>query len=345
MVLTQKERDEIKSALDTSARPFIYFHDDPDGLASYLLFMRYKKEGKGHAVKAVPHITDAFVQRVKDYDADHVFILDIALVDQEFIDGVGVPVTWIDHHGVQDMQRIHYYNPRKSIGQNIPTPYMCYEVVQQDLWLATVGCIGDWHLPDFAEEFRTQYPDLLPSSIKTVEEALFNSPIAKIVKLFSFNLKGATSEVNASIRTLEKINDINELIEGTSPQAKFVLKKYQRINQSYEELLARAKQAVTDDLLVIFTYQEDKLSLTKDLANEILYLNPKKVVILGRERMGEVRMSLRAAQYNIADALKNALIDVQGYGGGHEHACGAAVKQEDFPCFLENLRRELKKQD
>ena len=135
VVLTQKERDEIKSALDTSVRPFIYFHDDPDGLASYLLFMRYKKEGKGHAVKAVPHITEAFVQRVKDYDADHVFILDIALVDQEFIDGVSVPVTWIDHHGVQDMQRVHYYNPRKSIGQNIPTPYMCYEVVQQDLWL------------------------------------------------------------------------------------------------------------------------------------------------------------------------------------------------------------------
>ncbi|MBI4016764.1 MAG: DHH family phosphoesterase [Candidatus Aenigmarchaeota archaeon] len=344
-VLSEKEKEEIRQALDNCKHPLFFFHDDPDGLASFLLFYRYKKEGKGYAVKAAPRIKLEFAQKVESYGADQVFVLDIAMVDQEFIDAVKVPVTWIDHHNVLEREKVRYYNPRKTIGQNIPTPYMCYEVVRQDLWLATVGCIGDWHMPDFAEEFRKQYPELLPEKITTVEEALFASPIAKIVKIFSFNLKGATSEVEKSIKTLTRIEDIRELVKEESARAKFVLKKYEKINSKYEELLARAKKAVTDDLIVIFTYEEDKLSLTKDLANELLYSHPEKIIILGRERMGEIRMSLRAAKYELPEALKKSLAGLQGYGGGHEHACGAAVKKEDFEIFVNNLRNELTKQD
>ena len=344
-VLTEKEKQEIRQALDECKRPLFFFHDDPDGLASFLLFYRYKREGKGYAIKAVPRITQAYAQKAESYGADQIFILDIALVDQEFLDAVKVPVTWIDHHAVQEREKVKYYNPRKSINQNIPTPYMCYEVVEQDLWLATVGCIGDWYLPDFAEEFRRQYPGLLPESIKTVEEALFASPIAKIVKIFSFNLKGATSEVEKSVKTLTRVEDIAELVSGESARARFVVKKYEKVNSKYEELFVRAKKAVTNDLIVIFTYEEDKLSLTKDLANELLYLYPEKVIILGRERQGEVRMSLRAAKYELPEALKKSLVGLQGYGGGHEHACGASVKKEDFERFVENLRSALKEQD
>ena len=161
-VLTEKEKQEIRAALDECKRPFFLFHDDPDGLASFLLFYRYKREGKGHVVKAVPHITPAFVEKIQQYDADHVFILDIAMVDQEFIDAVKVPVTWIDHHEVLERDHVKYYNPRKSIHQNVPTPYMCYEVVQQELWLAVIGCVGDWYLPDFVAEQESRWMKPLP---------------------------------------------------------------------------------------------------------------------------------------------------------------------------------------
>ena len=39
--------------------------------------------------------------------------------------------------------------------------------------------------------------------------------------------------------------------------------------------------------------------------------------------------------------LENALKGVEGYGGGHEHACGAVVKAEDFSQFVKNLEKEI----
>ena len=97
-VLTQNERSKITDELMNCQRPLFLFHDDPDGLASFLLFYRWKKEGRGFPIKAVPRITIAYLQKIEDYDADKVFILDIANVDQEFLDLVKVPVVWIDHH-------------------------------------------------------------------------------------------------------------------------------------------------------------------------------------------------------------------------------------------------------
>ncbi|MBI2138648.1 hypothetical protein HYU13_03605, partial [Candidatus Woesearchaeota archaeon] len=56
----------------------------------------------------------------------------------------------------------------------------------------------------------------------------------------------------------------------------------------------------------------------------------------------EVRMSLRCEFRQLDQAVAKALIGVEGYGGGHEHACGANVKKADFERFLGNLKSELK---
>lgn len=343
-VLTEKEKIEIRDVLDVCKRPLFFFHDDPDGLASFCLFYRYKREGKGHVVKAVPHITTAFLRYVNEYVPDALFILDIAMVDQDFLDGLSIPVVWIDHHEVLVRDRVNYYNPRKSINKNVPTPYMCYEVVGDDLWLATLGCIGDWYLPDFSVEFSKLYPAFLPVSIVRVEDALFSSPVSEVIKLFSFILKGKTAEVIKCINVLTRLDSFDELVKKESSRSRFLWKKFESVNVVYGSLLARAKKSVGKGLIAVFTYAEDQLSLTKDLANELLYLFPEKVIILGREREGELRMSLRAAKYLLPDALKKVLAEVGGYGGGHEHACGAAVKKEGFERFVKLLESELKKQ-
>ena len=76
------------------------------------------------------------------------------------------------------------------------------------------------------------------------------------------------------------------------------------------------------------------------VANELLHFHPDKVIIVGRERDGEVRMSLRGSGDNvILPKLKKALESVNGYGGGHEYACGAAVKKDDFPKFAEDFKK------
>ena len=293
-MLSEKEIATLKDALLTSQRPFFFFHDDPDGLASFLLFYRFIREGRGSVVKAYPQITQGFVKKVEDYGPDKMFILDIAMVDQEFIDAIKVPIFWVDHHTPQERDNIKYFNPRVTKKLNIPTPVLCYQVVQQDLWIATIGAIGDWYFPEYAEEFKKKYPDILPKEVNTVEDALLNTKAGILIKLFSFNLKGSMSEVNTSIKVLTRIESPYEILNQETPAGKLLWKKYEKINAEYEKLWERALKSKTDDLFIVFTYQEDTLSLTKDLANELIARFPDKIIILGREREDEVRCSLRA---------------------------------------------------
>jgi single-stranded DNA-specific DHH superfamily exonuclease len=345
-VLTDQEVAKVKEELTTCQRPLFIFHDDPDGLASFLLCYRFIKEGRGIPVKAYPRVTvEPYARKVEEYGADKVFILDVAMVDQEFIDHVKIPVIWVDHHAVLERERVKYFNPQKR-GVNIPTPALIWQITgeerPEDLWIATTGAIGDWYFPPYAAAFQQAYPELLPATCTGVEDALFNTRIGTLVKVFSFNLKGPMPEVTQAVKILTRIEDPYEILEQRTPRGKLLWKKYLEINAQYEEMLAKALKHATEDRLFVYTYEDDKLSLTKDLSNEVLYKLQDKVIIIGREKSGEVRCSLRApGKIELSKALERALVGIEGYGGGHAQACGAGIKKDDFKRFLENLRKEL----
>ena len=52
-------------------------------------------------------------------------------------------------------------------------------------------------------------------------------------------------------------------------------------------------------------------------------------------------MSLRSKKEPILPVLKKALNGVEGYGGGHDYACGANIKKYDFEKFVKNIKKEL----
>ncbi len=340
-MLNDKQISQIRDELKHCKHPIFFFHDDPDGICSFLLFYRYASEGKGVVIKTHPRITEMFARKVEEYGADKVFVLDIAMVDQEFIDAVKVPVVWIDHHEPQARERVKYFNPRLD-GENIPPSRICYEVVQKDLWISMLGCIGDWYMPDIKDKFCKEFPDLLDSKVKKPEEALFNSKLGELVKIISFNLKGKTQDVMKSAKVLTRMESPYEILDKTTPRGRFIYKRYEKISGFYDELLAKAVKKKSKDQILLFTYVHDKLSITKELSNELLYKFPEKVILVGREKSGEMKCSLRSGEnVIITKALANALVGLEGYGGGHEHACGAVIKKEDFKQFVENLRKEL----
>lgn len=344
-MLSDKEIKQLQDVMHTCKHPIYFFHDDPDGLCSFLLLYRAVKEGKGYCLKAYPQITKEFAEQVDKYGADAVFILDIAKVDQDFLDAVNVPVYWIDHHTILDRQKVHYFNPRKK-GKNIPVSILCWQIVKDerpdDIWISVMGAISDWHLPENLEDFRKKYPKLLPKKIKKIGDALFNSPLAPLAKVFSFNLKGSTKGVNQSIKVFTRIENPDEILEQKTSAGKFLWKKYEKINNTYKDMFDRIFKTAKRDRLFVYTYSHDNLSLTKDLSNDLLYKLKNKVIVLGRIKSGEVRCSLRApAGIRLDKALEKALVGIEGYGGGHEQACGAGIKQEDFDRFIENLRRSL----
>ncbi len=341
-MLTDEQINEIKDELKHCKRPIFFFHDDPDGLCSFLLFYRFLGEGKGIVIKTRPQISEMFARKVEECGADKVFVLDIAMVDQEFIDAVNVPVIWIDHHSPLERNNVKYFNPMLK-GNNIPPSEVCYKVVKQDLWIAMAGCIGDWYMPDFKDEFCREYPDLMDSSITKPEDALFGTRLGKLIKILSFNLKGTTQSAMKSAKVLTRIENPYEILDQTTPRGTFIYKKYENVKKEYDHLFEKAKESKTDDKILLFMYRQDRISLTKELSNELLYNFPDKVILIAREKSGEMKCSIRTGPgIAIPDALARALQGIEGYGGGHKHACGAVVKKEDFKKFIENLRNELK---
>ena len=335
----------IKEELDTCNNPLFFFDDDPDGLCSFLLLYRYKKEGHGIVVKAKPYLNMDFILKINEYQPHKIFILDMPNVSQDFIDAAKVPVIWIDHHPPQDRTSVVYINPRLTDQEIVPTSYMCYTAVQQDMWIAMIGCIGDWFIPPFIDEFLQKYGYLAEKKYEAPPEYLFETKIGELVKLFSFNLKGKTSEAHKAIKIFCRIKDPQEILKQETAQAKYVYKKYEKINEMYKQLKQRAFDAEKKDKkkpFLVFLYEENQISLTKDLSNELLYRFPKKIIILGRNKGGEVKCSLRSGtNHSLDKALAKALIGIQGYGGGHEHACGCCIKEEDFPQFLNALQTAL----
>jgi single-stranded DNA-specific DHH superfamily exonuclease len=341
--LKDKEIKKIKEELDNSTRPIFLFHDDADGLCSFLLLYRYIKEGIGVVVKSRPSVDEKFIRKVVDYEADKVFVLDLALMKQEFVNGVKRPVIWIDHHKPNELNKVTYFNPRVHKSDIIyPATNICYDVVKQDLWIAMAGCVGDWYLPEFKDEFCEKYPDLLDKNIKSPPEALFDSKLGKLVKIINFILKGDTRKVKNSVKVMTRIKSPYEILNQETAQGKYLYKIYEKINEPYEAMLKEAKKKVGKEKLVVYTYQDDRMSFTGEVSNELLYRNPDKVIIIAREKNGEMRMSLRSSDVILPPILDKVLAGLEGYGGGHEHACGACVKKEDFKQFINDLKNEIK---
>ncbi|MBW3015710.1 DHH family phosphoesterase [Candidatus Woesearchaeota archaeon] len=341
-MLRTEDYDKIREELDNCKRPLFFFDDDADGLTSFLLLYRYKREGKGICVKSKPMLDVKFVRKVNEYKPDKVFVLDMALIDQEFLDDVKVPVVWIDHHDPVERDRVRYFNPRKY-GEHTPVSYICYKVVEKDLWIGMTGCIADWYMPDFAKDFKEKYPELMDKKIKRPEVALFESKLGLLVHVFEFCLKGKTNDVNRCFRTLTRINEPDEILNKTSPAGRFIWKKFDTINKMFRPMLKDAMEKIKDTKgkLFVYEYEEKKMSFTAILGNHLTYNFPNKVVMIARMKSGEHKISLRSNKLNLKPLLEKALVGVKGYGGGHEHACGACVDSVHFKQFVENLKKQL----
>ncbi len=333
---------KIRKQLETCKDPLFFYDDDPDGLSSYLLLQKFVQKGKGIVLKmSMQSDQDFILRKISEYKPDSVFILDRAIVDQDMIDQITVPVTLIDHHTPLDLKGITYFNPL-TFGEKNPQPtsYWCYKIVKQNIWIAMVGCVSDWYIPDFKKQFNKGYPDYL-SNTKDPAKALHETKIGKLGRIFWFCLKGRTSEMKKCVNTLLKIEHPAEILDQTTPRGKFVYKYYHKVDNLYQNLLNQAKKGVTRSKLLLFTYPSSRISLTAILANELLYLYPEKIIIIARQKNDKMIMSLRSANHPILSVLKLVLEQVNGYGGGHKFACGATVDKDQFPEFIKKIKEAI----
>ena len=339
---TEKEIQQMREELDNCQNPLFLFHDDQDGLCSFLQLCRRKREGRGIVVSSMSRMIDFILRKVEEYDADKVFILDIPVVDEEFFEKVKVPIVWIDHHDPVSVEGIKYFNVRiKDKKEYLPVSYTCYQISEgKDMWISMVGCIGDAYMPPFYEEFSKKYPELLAEGVTEIPEITTNTKLGMLSKVFAFVLKGNTSDIQKCIKILTRIKTPDEILKRESSQGKFIYNHFYKVYVKFQSLLEDALNKETDGKLLVYTYRNDKMALSATLANELSYILNERFIILARLKEGYYMMSIR---YNkkIPQILKKALIGIDGTGGGHPYACGARVKEEDFERFVQNIKKQL----
>ena len=342
-MIKEEELDEIRSYLKKAENPLVFFDDDHDGLCSYILLKKNYDKIHGVVVKGGMKDVEIYYRKVEEYKPDFIFVLDRAEISQELIDAVNVPLIWIDHHPVLNRKGAKYFNPRiHDRNDNRPVSYWCYKIVNNNLWIAMVGIIGDYHLPEFTNEF--EYKELLNNHQK-VEDILYDSKLGVLVKLFNFILKGTTTEVGKNINMLLNIENPYEILEQKSPKGKFLFNYYKKINKEYEKLLNDAKKNVSAEKILLFVYPDNKLSLSSSISCELKYLFSDKLVIVARQKDDYMAISLRSSDIILPDLLKKCLGGLDGYGGGHDRAVGASVNRGDFMKFINNVREYVKEQE
>lgn len=343
-MLTKKEITEIRKELKESANPLFFFHDDPDGLCSFLQLYRHVREGHGVIVKTTPKVDEKFLKKVEEYKPDKIFVVDLAIVEQDFIDRAKTKIIWIDHHTpLKRIGNFKYYNPRiRHPNVNVPVSYMCYQVTEKDIWIAMTGCVGDWYWPDFADKFNAEYPDLIAKPITDPEVALFTTELGKLARIFSFILKGKTKDALKCVKILTRISNPHEILNQETAAGRFIYKRFEKVDNDYQKLLKYAlEENTTVNEMLIYCYVHKKVSFTSDLANELLHRFPNRIIMVAREKSGEMRISLRSKTKVLLPIVEKALKGVEGYGGGHEYACGANVVKRDFNKFIDNIQKQI----
>jgi len=170
-MLSEAACKEIRELLEHSQKPLFYYDNDADGLCSFLLFARFLGRGEGVAIRSYPALDASYARKAQEAGADAVFILDKPVLDSKFLEALqrlSIPVVWIDHHEVQgstfpSSAPFFAYNPlhgRKKSSE--PVTYWAQRICKrpEDAWIAVMGCISDHHLPDFAVNVASQFPEL-----------------------------------------------------------------------------------------------------------------------------------------------------------------------------------------
>ncbi|MBR9703341.1 hypothetical protein GOV10_04850, partial [Candidatus Woesearchaeota archaeon] len=205
MGFSEQEKKDFRAFVAKAKRPVVLYDDDPDGVTSYGMLARALERAgaetiKGIVVKKTPEVNEGFVSKTLSTKPDVVFILDKPKVADKFIEKMTVPIVWLDHHEPSkqdsDYELLTYFNPRVADDEdNKPTCHWVHEFVgePEDLWVALLGVVADWHIPEFMDEAKERYGDLLPKTWSKVEDLYLDNPLATLIRVVNFNLKGNVS--------------------------------------------------------------------------------------------------------------------------------------------------------
>ena len=110
-----------------------------------------------------------------------------------------------------------------------------------------------------------------------------------------------------------------------------------QIAKKYNLLYEKAKKHYRENSSLLFFKYSGDLSISGELANELLYNYPEKTIVVAYVNGGKVNISLRGRE--IKDRFLKAIEGLEGSsGGGHKDAVGGVIQTKDLEDFVEKLK-------
>jgi len=345
-MLTKKQIKEIREALDQSQNPLFYFHDDQDGLCSYILLRRYLGRGKGVPVKKIP-MPEEYFRRVNEFNPDAIFALDLPHISKEFfneVEKINLPVIWIDHHDmdIKLPKFVKYYNPFLSKARKYePVSLFCQQIadIKQDVWISLAGCISDKMIPNFYKDFLKQYPEL-GIKAKDAFDIYYGAELGKLCQMLGAGLKDKTTNVMKMIRFLIDVKNPYDVLNENKDNAT-MHERFNEIDSKFQKLIEKAKISYEGGNLLFFTYSADT-GMSSSIANYLSYLFKDKIIAVGHIQGEEVKFSIRG------DGIREKILKIlkkikNSRGGGHGGAVGVKIDLQSLDFFEKELRKSIEK--
>jgi len=251
-------------------------------------------------------------------------------------------MTWIDHHETKTPQEVidktSYYTSYPSAE---PVTYIAQKVFnrQEDLWLATIGCIGDVYMPDFAKDYAKTSPELFDPELSAFE-VLNSTEIGKVVRMLNFGLMDSITNVVNMAKYLFKATSIYDILEENQ-HTKQIHKRYLQLNEFLNAQVEKAEERLDKNSSLIFFTYSGNTSMSAEIANRLYYKYPNKLTVVAFKRPEKANISIRGD--NALEVTKKAIEDIEfATGGGHVEATGAMVPIDDFNKFKENVSNIVK---
>lgn len=339
-MLNTTQLTEIRNQLELSQNPLFFYDNDADGLCSFLILRRSLDRGKGVAIKSFPDLKAQYNNKVDELNPDLIVILDKAELNPEFANHAeekGIPILWIDHHETKTdkttVDKTSYYS---SFPEAEPVSYITQKIFNRpkDIWLSTIGCIGDVYMPDFAKQFSKDNPDLLPPNLDAFT-ALQTTTLGKIARKLNFGLMDTTTNILQLIKYLFKATTPYDLLEENSSTAQFH-KRSNQLEEFYQKQIEKAESHFNPESKLLLFIYSGNTSMSSEISNRLAFNHPDKLIVTAFLRPEKANISVRGK-----DALKitkAATKDILGAtGGGHPEATGAMVPISDFEKFKSNI--------
>jgi len=348
-MIPEEQLEKFREALQSCSNPVFFFDNDVDGLAAFLILRKFCGKGRGVAIKSYPSLGHQYIRKLDEFNPDIIFVLDKNSISSEFIKAAkekNLRIFWLDHHPrpiEASDPCVEYLNPLINLPKdNRPTAYWAYHIAKNKEyeWIALSGCIWDWFVPEFAEEFSQNNPELFQHT-KNAARALYETPMGKITRILAFALKDKTSAIVRMIKILLEVNTANQVNEENK-KLQPIFKRYNQINNRYQRLLEKGQDIASRSSKLLFFQYGGELSLSGDLANELFYKYPEKIVVVTYIHMNKVNCSMRGL-IDVRDLIKKALQGIESSSGGHENAVGATLQAQDLRRFRSNIFHLLSK--